>query len=54
MAVDEKQIFAKNDDKCKEDDIVQKYFIIDRSELCFSFYSVSGDRLDINRFLNRK
>ena len=34
--------------------IVEKYFIIGRSHLRLSFYSITGDRSDIDIFLNRK
>ena len=35
-------------------DIAEIYFILDKSELCFSFHSTSGDGSDIHRFPHRK
>ena len=38
----------------QEYDIVEIYFIMDRSKLCFSIYSMSGDGSDIHRFSHKK
>ena len=39
---------------CLQNDIAVIYFVVDRSDLHFGFYSISGDRSDIYRFSNRK
>ena len=39
---------------CPQNDIVEIDFIMDRSELHFSFHSIFGDGLDIYRFPHRK
>ena len=37
-----------------ENNIAEIYFIMDRSDLHFSFYSIAEDGSDIHRFSNRK
>ena len=51
MAVYEKIIFQAI---CLQNHIVAKYFKIDRSDLHFSFDSITGDDSDIDRLPNKK
>ena len=39
------------EDICSQNDVAEVFFIIDidRSDLCFSFYSMSGDGSDVHR-----
>ena len=43
-----------NEDICPQNKIAEKYFIMDRSNLHFSFYSIAGNGTDIHTFPNRK
>ena len=52
-----KQILRHKENKndiCPQNIIAEIYFIMDRSDLYFSFYSMSGDVSDVYRFPNRK
>ena len=48
------QVLGKFEAICLQNNIAEMYFIMDRSALGFSFYSVSGNASDIHRFPNRK
>ena len=39
---------------CLQNNVTEIYFIMDRSNLYFSFYSLSMDASDIHRFSNMK
>ena len=48
------QAWGKIDAICLQNNIAEIYFIINRSNLHFSFFSMSGDASDIYRFPKRK
>ena len=48
------EAWGKIEDTCQENDIAEIYFMMDRSELHFSFYNTFGDDSDIHRFDHRK
>ena len=48
------EVLKNKEDICPKNNIAEIYFKIDRSNLNFSFDSMSGDASDNHRFANRK
>ena len=48
------EVWKNKKDICPKNNVAEIYFIMDRFDLCFSCYIISGDTSDMYRFFNRK